>query len=283
MTGIASVAPEPTDPEHLGSAAPNPQPRRPEGWVDRSKVSETARDYKRHLMLGIALALVLTAAEAVLMTTVANILLASNPWKSWLLVLALCAAIVSTAVFGGYHLRYFVATRKAVHAVFTGAPLLAWIVLGVLLMAVRLNSGTLESTDVTYQDSAAPGGDGGSSAHVWVAVMLLGLHVVIGVVAVLDGYRLTNPVAAERRRLDAQLAVLEPELVAAEGSLVRSTDLLRIARKEEKRIDADFTVAHKHADAVFEQLRDAVRLHIAELLGDPGATGGARRTPPERD
>jgi hypothetical protein len=231
------------------------------------------------LAFGVVIALVLTGAEAVLMTTVANILLASDPWKSWLLVLGLCAAIVITAIAAGQQLRYFLATGKGIHAVFTAVPLLAWIGLGVLLMFVRLNSGTLEKTEVTYQDSAAPGGDVGSSSHIWVAVMLLGLHVVIGVVAVLDGYRLTNPVAAELRRLTAQLAVLEPELTAAEANFVRSLDLLRIARNEEKRIDTDFVDARNHADAVFEQLRDAVRLHIAALLGDPGATSGARRKP----
>lgn len=277
-TTIVPATPEPTEPDRDAAAMSAP-PNSRRGWADRGKISETVRDHQRHLALGIALAVALTAADAVLMSVVANILLGSDPWKSWLLVLGMCSGIVVTAVLAGNQLRYALATGKTIHGVFTGVLLAAWLTLGMLLMIVRWNSGALENTAVIYQDGAMPVDEGSSSPHLWLALLLLGMHVVLGVVAILDGYRLTNPVAAELRRINTQLAELEPELAAAESDYVRATDLLRIARKEEARIDDDLDEARKHADAVFEQLRDAVRLHIAALLGDPGATSGARRRP----
>lgn len=266
----------PATPGHTETA---PRRRTAVGWSDRGKVSETVQDHRRHLAVGVAIAVVLTAADAVLLTTVANILIASQAWKSWLLVLGMCVAIVATAVLAGQQLRYAVATGRTIHWVFTGSLLAAWIALGVLLMIVRWNSGALENTKVTYEDGGVLADDGGTSPHVWLAVMLLGLHIVIGAVAVLDGYRLTNPVAAELRRVRSQLAMVERELSSAEADFVRVAELRRIAQAEEARIDADLENARQHADAVFEQLRDSVRLHIAALLGDPGATGGARRRP----
>lgn len=256
-----------------------PRRRTAAGWADRGKVSETVQDHRRHLTVGVAIAVVLTAADAVLLTTVANILIASQAWKSWLLVLGMCVALVATAVLAGQQLRYAVATGRTIHWVFTGSLLTAWIALGVLLMIVRWNSGALENTTVTYEDGGVLADDGGTSPHIWLAVLLLGLHIVIGAVAVLDGYWLTNPVAAELRRVRSQLAMVEHELSAAEADFVRVAELRRIAQGEEKRIDVDLVKARQHADAVFEQLQDSVRLHIAALLGDPGATGGARRRP----
>lgn len=251
-----------------------------DGWADRARISETRRDHLVHLFVGGVLAVCLIAAEAILLTTVANILVASDQWKSWSLVLGVCTAIVTTAVMAGNQIRHARATGATIHRVFAVALLGAWFTLGMMLMIVRWRSGALQSTDVTFSDSTDVGQSGDTSSHVWLALMLLGLHVVIGMLAVLDGYRFTNPVAAELRRLDARLAALEPEFVGAESDYVRATKLLDIAEKEEQLIDEDLAVAREHADAVFDELRDAVRLHIAELLGDPAATGGARRRPP---
>lgn len=264
----------------LASASVTPESRRQprEGWTDRSKISEIQRDHHRHLALGIALALVLTAADAVLLTTVANILIRSDSWKSWLLVLGLCAAIVALAVFAGNQLRHAVATGKVIRWVFTGVLLAVWVAVGVTLMVVRQNSGALENTTVTYEDGGALADAGDTSSHMWLAVLLLGLHLALGAIAVLDGYRLTNPVAAELRRVNPQLNTVKERLEDAEADFRRASDVRDIALAEEQRIDTDLTKAHEHADAVFEQLRDSVRLHIAALLGDTGATDGARRT-----
>ncbi|ORM02889.1 hypothetical protein [Prescottella equi] len=262
------------------SASVHAEPRRRlhEGWADRSKISETSRDHHRHLGLGITLALVLTAADAVLLSAVANILIRSDSWKSWLLVLGLCAAIVALAVFVGNQLRHAVATGKVVRWMFTGFLLAVWVAVGVLLMVVRWNSGALENTTVVYEDGGALPDAGDTSSHMWLAVLLLGLHLALGVIAVLDGYRLTNPVAAELRRVNPQLDTLKERLEAAEANFRRASDTRDLALTEEQRIDDDLKQASKHADAVFEQLRDSVRLHIAALLGDTGATDGARRT-----
>ena len=247
------------------------------GWADRARISETPRDHLIHLFVGGVLAVCLIAAEAILLITVANILVASDQWKSWSLVLGVCTAIVTTAVMAGNQIRHARATGSTIHWVFAVALLSAWFTLGVMLMIVRWRSGALESTDVAFSDSTDVGQSGDTSSHIWLALMLLGLHVVIGMLALLDGYRFTNPVASELRRLDAQLAALETEFVDAESDYVRAIKLLDIAEKEEQQIDEDLVVAREHADAVFDELRDSVRLHIAELLGDPAATGGARR------
>lgn len=281
--------PVPADPEATGLpdyvAPPNHPPRgpgltaaapKPGGWSAPEHTDETPRAYRARLLLAIALLVIITAADLLLITTTFNRILRDAEWVSWVLGASLTVASLAAAFHAGAYSRRADADPRASRRARTMAVGLGagWAALGVGMFVLRWQAALFAPTAVAY-DGAAAAALAEFREQV-LAVVLAAVYLANGIIAYHDGHKLTNPALAALRQARARLDALLPKLQAQEGRVARLVENLEVATQEHHRLPEERATAVAAREALAEELKAHARLQIALHLGDPAATGGVR-------
>ncbi|MBL8931164.1 MAG: hypothetical protein JNL54_13665 [Kineosporiaceae bacterium] len=149
-----------------------------------------------------------------------------------------------------------------------------WLLLGLALLVMRWNSGMFSRIDPSFE--GATESVKATPDHL-MALLLLAVHAATGALAWTDGWRMTNPVAAVARLLHRRERKLLDALPALLGRVARIQEQTVLHRRQVAAIEQERDEALAANTYLFHELQSEARVRIAELLGNPAATGVTRQ------
>lgn len=272
LTPVPTTTPEPPQ-ATTAQGAPSGRRRTkaaPLGWKARALVSVTWPWFVLGLLADGLILLAGAAGDLAFIKSALDPLLGQSELLSWGVSIGLSLVSLAAAVHVGRGYRKYRATGE--EGVLPVAVAVGWSVLGLALFVLRI------AGDATV----VPGFEGAVAAdddHVLMAVVLLGMHVALGILAAVSGYAFTNPEAYALRNARWAHAGLLKRLPGAEAVFTRMATNLgaRVAEMSEAEQAAETAKAVRRAVAAHVQA--VARVRIAEHLGSPEDTGGTRPHP----
>ncbi len=247
------------------------RPRR--GWTDPPAAHRTVAQH-RTLMLtaGLILALV-SVGDLVLIKSTLDRVLRQPEALSWVFSVSLATGSAALMVRSGHQARHRQA--EGGHLLSMLMPALIWVLLGAGLCYLRWNAVELAPAAAAFEGSQTAEGEDERlvAAEHTVAVVLLVVFAVTGTLAMLDGFQLTNPVAAAERTARRLLLTLDLQIAESQARLARLVDHAAIALHDVETVPGDAQQALAAHRALADELKELARVQIAGRLQDPAATG----------
>lgn len=182
------------------------------------------------------------------------------------LVLLLVVALTLGAVAGAHEIGRLARSRRdggdeSIWWITTLAAI--WLTVGAVIMWLRA------VTPISTVDEAA------GMEEFQVALVLLGLYLLTGSLAMTAAYRFSGPRAAELRSLIREREKAERDASTARDELERSQARLEQVRGERQRDDDQYRAESERIAASGKPLKEHAKLHIAEAIeGGPATTDG---------
>lgn len=274
----APLAPPPVPP--VGTIAP-PAPGEPNRWSAPDHADQTARDHYLGIVAAFAVLGVITLADLFLIKGTFNRILRDDEALSWILGGSLTLAAVAGAFTAGSYARKAVAdphSSRPDRGIAT-ALILGWVALGAGMFVLRWNAADFAPTAIAY-DGAMDSSMTEAAKEQLLAVVLAAVYLATGILAFVDGYKLTNPAAAALRAARARLERLLPRLQQQEALVARLRENLSVAEYEYTRLPQEHAIAIASREALAQELKAHARVQITLHLGDPAATGLVRPANP---
>lgn len=262
------LAPPPVPPAEI--TAP-PAPGEPNRWSDPHRADQTTSAYRQNMVFAFVVLGVITLADLFLITGTFNRILRQDEALSWILGASLTLAAVSGAFTAGTYARK--ATDRSSRADRALATLLivGWAALGVGMFVLRWNAADF-ATAIAY-DGAQDASAAETAKEQLLAIVLAAVYLATGILAFVDGHKLTNPAAAALREARGRAEKLLPRLQQQEARVARLRENLSVAEYEYTRLSVEHATAIASRKALAEELKAHARVQIALHLGDPAATG----------
>lgn len=272
--------PGPTEAE---VTTPSPRRRRrsrtARGWAAPHALGQTGRNAALRLGGDLALLGLVTAADFVVIKSSLDLALQQEPALSWLMAVGLSVAAVVVMLRAGVSARGADADGRPRR----GATVLviAWAGFGGMLFYLRWSAANLIVGSPQFQGgpSGQTAGQSGTPAEHVVAVAMAGAYLVTGLLALGDGYKMTNPVLPALRAAERSLDAAQASAATAEGRVARLIGHLSLHRHQAAIIEVEHDRAIEVCWAFGEHLKQHARAQIALCLGNPAATGVVRDTP----
>lgn len=256
------------------STRPSRSQRKGRGWADPHRIHQSPWRAALQFALPMALLGVVTAADFVVIKSSLDLALQESSSLSWTMAIGLTVAAAALMFHAGSSARKADAQGLPRRAAM--AMVAAWAVFGAILVWLRWSGASLVVSAPQFQAGASSqAGPGPSSGHL-VAVAMSGAYMVAGLLALLDGYRLTNPVLGALRAAKVTLAAKRFAVGVAEGRVSRLINHLAIHSHQLAVIDVERDRAVAAAQALAAHLKHHARVQIALCLGNPAATGVVR-------
>ncbi|MGY1805036.1 hypothetical protein ACI78T_17275 [Blastococcus sp. SYSU D00922] len=150
---------------------------------------------------------------------------------------------------------------------------LGWLTLGAVAVFFRLRVSTPTTASESIFDDAS-GAAAAAQEQLLSAVLLGGLFLASGLLAFYVGYSEYHPKATSYRLLRKRLVAQQELQVAAATAATRARHELDFARDVEARADQRRTDGMEQVDATVDELKELVRVLVAEHMGVPEATNG---------
>lgn len=253
--------------------------RRPagKGWTAPHLADQSDRGYRRSATITLVILTVVAAGDLVLIKSTFDRVMGQYEIFSWILAIGLTVAAISAMYSAGAETKTATAAgRTRTSSLKSTSLVVAWVLLGVGLLWLRWNS-QLFMGQTTYEgDSGA--GTGQDLEH-YLAIVLLMIYIATGVLAWVDGYKLTNGAAAAMRETRRQYRSTAADLAVKEGRVARLIENLAIHRYELAAIDRERDLALRARDDLAAELKEHARVQLAMQLADPAATGVVRNRP----
>ena len=269
-------------PLHLATEPPEQSPSGNRGWADPHLASQTPSQRRREQASAFFLLALITAADLVLIKgTLDHVLRLAEQW-SWLTAVGLTVTAVALAFSAGVQARIVQATgRTPTRSMLIAALALAWLTVGVGLFWLRWNANSFTTAAATYDTGGAPVADSGNDdqSHQFLAVVLATVYIATGVLAWLDGHKLTNRAATALHRTRHRLDMINPLVADKTARATRLAENRTIHAHDLATIEIHRQNAHAARQALADELKDHARVQIALNLGDPEATGLTRHRP----
>lgn len=245
-------------------------------WASPELADESAAAYRIRLLSAFGLLGLISFADLLLVKTTFNVILRDAEWLSWVLGVSLTLAAVAMAFFAGRYSRQAVAGGPSVKSdqAIVGILIVLWLVLGAGIFLLRWNAAEFAPAQVAYEGAQTTSVE--EAKERLLAVVLAAVYLATGGLAFVDGYRLTNPVAAAMRTARGRLEKLRPRLQERIGVVARLRENLTAAELEYARLPEQLAEAIAARETLAEELKALARVQIAMHLGDPSATGVVR-------
>jgi hypothetical protein len=192
----------------------------------------------------------------------------------WALTFAFAAASVGLMHGVGRSLRNLREKRGGLGYVAIALMTAGWLVVGGVAVWFRWQAKTpLAATESIFADDAAAEA---AAAHdaLLSAVLLAGLFVASGLLAFYTGYSEHHPRTSSYRKLRKRLVKLQKKQTAAMTAEVRAQQALDHALGEPARAELREAAGRAEVDAMIDELKELVRVVVAERIGLPEATNG---------
>jgi hypothetical protein len=196
-----------------------------------------------------------------------------NPAMTFLLVAAFTAASVGLMHVVGQGAKNLREGRGGLGRVAIAAMALAWAVLGSVAFYVRTQADpvTTATTEVAFgADPAAAGSSG--VAPILSAVLLAGLFIASGLLAFSLGFSHHHPRMTAYRALRTTLVRQRESAARAEQQAIAAERAWQNARAEQARAAERALHAASSVDAELAELKELVRIQVAEHIGEPAST-----------
>lgn len=242
------------------------------GWTAPNLADETHIRYLSRAFLTLAILLVISLADLLLIKSTLDLVLRLRQNLSWLTAVGLTVAAIAAMMSAGAEARKRHATgdRGTVRLVLL---ITGWALVGLGMFVLRWNASDFKFAEA-QEDGARP------PDNEWlVALVMLAVFVVTGALAFLDGWKLTNPVAARGRRTRRELAKVLRRLPDLEAHYARLLQHQAIHLEQLARAQPDREAAERAHRALLDRLKEFARIRIAAHLRDPAATGVIRSRP----
>ncbi len=192
----------------------------------------------------------------------------------WALTLAFAAASVGLMHGVGRSLRNLREHRGGLGRVAIALMTLGWLVVGGVAVWFRWQANTpLATTDSIFEVDAAATALAAHDALL-SAVLLAGLFVASGLLAFYTGYSEHHPRTSSYRKLRKRLVKLQKAQTVAMTAEVRAQQALEHALGEPARAELREAAGRAEVDAMIDELKELVRVVVAERIGLPEATNG---------
>lgn len=272
---------EHTDP-HMATIPPGPPPApgRGRGWTAPHLVFQTSAEHRRELLQDLLALAVITAADLVLIKSTLDHVLRLQEAASWVAAVGLTAAAVFLAFRHGAQCRITQAEGPTPASTAQVTALtLGWVALGVGLFWLRWNAASFTPAAAQYDGTTAGPTDRQDHTEKLLAVVLATIYLATGVLAWLDGYKLTNRAATALRRAHRALDRINPLVADKTARVTRLAEHQTIHEHDLDTIEAQRLIAHDARRALATELKEHARVQLAANLGDPEATGAVHDRP----
>lgn len=243
------------------------------GWKAPGLADETNRHYVARVVVTIAILLVISLADLLLIKSTLDRVLRLRQELSWLTSVGLTVAAIAAMMYAGAEAkrRYATGDRNTARLVLL---VTGWALVGLGMFVLRWNASAF-----TFVEETDSGGTRPPDNEWLVALVMLAIFVVTGALAFLDGWKLTNPVAARGRRTRRELAKVLRRLPDLEAHYARLLQHQAIHLEQLAQAQPDREAAERAHQALLDRLKEFARIRIAAHLGDPAATGVIRSRP----
>lgn len=279
-TVVKVMAPAaPGEPEALHPVAVGVAAAPPNGWKQEDLADEDDGGHRWRLVGAFAVLAVITTADLVLIKGTFNRVLREAEALSWTLGAALTLAAVAASYSAGVLTRKVVAAPRTSRAQTLLAVALVggWAALGAGMFILRWRAAEFAPQQIVFEGASASVAAGLEDVKEKVlAIVLASVYLATGILAFVDGYKLTNPAAKAMRAARRAIRSLRPRLVAQEGLVARLVENLAIHRHDLTTIDTARDTALASRTALAAELKQHARVQIALHLGNPAATGLVR-------
>jgi len=251
-------------------------------------VDETEKHFRRRFRKALALVILFSLVDVILIKTTWDQVLQQPQIVSWLLaiVTGLCASALmwqsGAQAASGRVFKSFATQLMACGA------LVAWLGLGAGLFWLRWNAAALAGSAIQTEGQSTT--DPATHTHRVMAIVMIFVYLAPGILAWIDGYLLSHPIEARQRRNCALRHSLTKQLSDKEAESSRIRNLLHQNKEEIDLVPAQAALAKQANAALAAELRSYARQEILRRLGTPNAAGithpdaqpAATREAPER-
>lgn len=280
--------PMPAAPLHLSAPTqevvltPPPPAGRRLGWAAPHLANQTPAEHRRALAADLLLLAVVTGVDLILIkSTLDHVLRLPEVW-SWAAAAGLTMAAVVLAYRDAAQTRIAQAAGPtAASTALIAALTLAWVAVGAGLFWLRWNAADFTPAAAQYDTSGGPAGTTAREDRTeqLMAVVLATIYVATGVLAWLDGHKLTNHAAAALRATTRRLERITPLVADKTARVARLAESRTIHQHDLDTISAQREIARTARQGLAGELKEHARVQIALNLGDPTATGLTQNRP----
>ena len=234
-------------------------------------IDETEKHYKSRVRKAIALVIVFSLVDSIIIKTTWNQVLQQPPIISW--ILAICTALGAAALmwWSGALTASSRIFPNLITPLVAGAAAIAWACLGAGLFWLRWNAAALAGSSMQVEGQSTS--DPAVHNHQVMAVVLISVYLLPGVLAWIDGYLLSQPIEAHQRRTAALRRSLTHQLRDLEAQAVKISQLLQLHADEIALVPEQARLAKQANAATAAELRAYARTEILRRLATPNAGG----------
>ncbi|MEB0004017.1 hypothetical protein QN357_13885 [Cryobacterium sp. RTC2.1] len=229
-------------------------------------VANGARIYDHAKRANVAVtAIVLTVASLVdvaLAKSAFDSALRLPEFMSWFVAVGFSLVAVAGAFIAGVQAKHG-------HPLLAALAILAPATIAIALFVLRTHPTTSAAVGFQGQSSASAG----LEDTILAPVMLL-VFIGTAVLAVIDGYHLTDPLKTRTARVRDLRAVAADTVSTKRGRVVRIAEEKIIAQHVLQQVPFELAVALNALEATADEMKQWARVEIAQALGDPTATSG---------
>jgi len=251
----------------------------PSPWSTIGAADESDGAYRRSVCLTFLILALVTTADLFLIKGTFDRVLVQDERVSWALGAALTLISVTLAFKAGVSIRHAMSTPKGsrAHTILTVALVTGWVAIGMGFFWLRWNAATFAPAASSFENASPTSAAGlNESTDRTFAIVMATVYLATGVLALADGFKLTNPVASSMRAVRRSIKMLTAEVCAKEGRVGHLRENLAIHMHTLDTIDDDRDTALAGRRALAEELKNLARVQIAMHLGSPAATGLVR-------